>query len=267
MLTQIQYVGEKQNKKNQQVLSSHLKIASVNIEGNCHLERVIPFLKKQNVDIICLQEVFSNNLIFFEQQLEKKSYFCANAKLTEPNGFRFEPLGEWGTAILTNLPVLERGQHYYFGKSQYIPELIPYNSDSRCKALQFVNVVYENIVFTVATTHFTWSPNGKPDLKQWRDLKQLLPILKDLKSFTLLGDFNAPRGTAVFSELSKYYQDNIPSSIKSTIDGTLHRSGPINLVVDGIFTTSDYYASNVEVHTGVSDHCALIANIQRQLSY
>lgn len=267
MLNQIKYVEDKQKKKNQQVLSSCLRIASVNIEGNFHLDRVIPFLKKQDVDIICLQEVFSKNLIFFEEQLKKKSYFCVNAKVTRPNRFGFDPLGEWGTAILTNLPLLDRGQNYYFGQSEYIPELIPYDSDSRFRALQFVNVVYEQMVFTIATTHFTWSPDGNSNIKQWRDLRELLYILKDLKSFTLLGDFNAPRGGAVFSELSKYYQDNIPEEINSTIDGALHRAGQLNLVVDGIFTTSDYHISNVKIHTGVSDHCALIANVQRQLSY
>ncbi len=240
-----------------------LRVASLNLEGNLHLHRAIPFLKKQNVDVICLQEVFSSDLVYFEQELAMKSHFCANAKITEKGNFRFSSLGEWGTAILTKLPVRKNNRIYYFGDGFAVPELKPGEADSQHRALQYIDVLFKQRIFTIATTHFTWTHDGNPDSKQERDVKKLLTILGDQESFALLGDFNAPRGREIFSRLSRYYKDNIPKEITSTIDGNLHRAGQINVVVDGIFTTSDYKTSAVTLYSGISDHCALITEIHQ----
>jgi hypothetical protein len=47
----------------------------------------------------------------------------------------------------------------------------------------------------------------------------------------------------------------------TSIDPKLHRAGALQLMVDGLFTTPGYEASDVMLHTGVSDHCAITARI------
>ena len=45
----------------------------------------------------------------------------------------------------------------------------------------------------------------------------------------------------------------------------LHRAGPLQLVVDGMFSTDDYSVSEVALHQGVSDHCAITALVSKRV--
>ena len=77
----------------------------------------------------------------------------------------------------------------------------------------------------------------------------------------LCGDFNAPRGGEIFGLLAQKYKDNVPQKYTTSIDGILHRAGPLPFMVDGLFSTPGYTVSHVEMVCGISDHCALIANV------
>jgi hypothetical protein len=46
----------------------------------------------------------------------------------------------------------------------------------------------------------------------------------------------------------------------------LHRVKGIMFMVDGLFTTSKYNATNVKLVDGVSDHMAIVANIEKIIS-
>ena len=97
-------------------------------------------------------------------------------------------------------------------------------------------------------------------------VKRLLACLEPEEEFTLCGDFNAPRGGEIFTALAMRYQDNIPLEYASSIDGNLHRKGPLPYMVDGLFTTPSYIASDVSLQSGVSDHCAILATVSGSLS-
>ena len=42
----------------------------------------------------------------------------------------------------------------------------------------------------------------------------------------------------------------------------LHRAGPLDLMVDGLFLSPHYRASNVQLAAGVSDHQAVVATLE-----
>ena len=75
----------------------------------------------------------------------------------------------------------------------------------------------------------------------------------------LCGDFNAPRGGEIFTRLATQSRDNVPSHYVTSIDPKLHRAGPLQLMVDGLFSTDGYRLSEVVLHNGVSDHCTITA--------
>ena len=79
----------------------------------------------------------------------------------------------------------------------------------------------------------------------------------------LTGDFNAPRGGTIFDLLARTWQDCIPQDVTTSIDPVLHRAGALTLMVDGLFTTPHYHATEVQLHTGLSDHQAITASISR----
>jgi len=87
-------------------------------------------------------------------------------------------------------------------------------------------------------------------------------VNSDLNNIIFCGDFNAPRGRKTWSILSSKLKDNIPDEIMTTVDAKIHRAGNLMLVVDGLFTSKNYKVTGVRVISGVSDHCAIVANIE-----
>ena len=77
----------------------------------------------------------------------------------------------------------------------------------------------------------------------------------------LCGDFNAPRKKAIWDILARRYRDNIPELVETTLDQTHHRAAPIFYVVDGMFTSPHYEASEVAVRGNASDHMLITGKI------
>ena len=117
--------------------------------------------------------------------------------------------------------------------------------------------------FTVGTTHFTWTGDGKVDGQQRVDLERMFEILDNIPEIVLCGDFNAPRGGEIFNSLSERFTDYIPKHYTTSIDGNLHYAGDLKVMVDGLFSTPHYTARNTKLVCGVSDHCAVVSEILR----
>lgn len=242
-----------------------LKLVSLNIEQSKHLELVEPFLSAQEADIVCLQELIAAD----GERLQKASGLAYHA---------FEPMvmipaesdTPMGLGIFSRAPFVSTSAHYYAGAQGVLKDSVQEDSSTYNNLNRFAfmaDVEKEGHLFRIATTHFRWTPDGKPDGAQREDIKNLLQVLEGLGEFVLAGDFNAPRGGEIFGMLAARYKDNIPPHYKTSLDISLHRAGktkPEELedkMVDGLFSTSGYSVSDVELVPGVSDHCAIVANI------
>jgi endonuclease/exonuclease/phosphatase family metal-dependent hydrolase len=203
-----------------------IKLISLNIEGNKHLDNlVLPFLVAEKPEVVTLQEVF-----------------------------------------LPDVPKIEAAFYqYYYGVEEVIPEFFAkQDPNSMNRVLVWQVVEKDGQPYRFATTHFTWSMDGQTiDLQKqtYQSMKQILETFPDL---VLTGDFNAPRGKEIFTNLATSYKDNIPAEVMTTIDNNLHKAkANIQFVVDGCFTSKEYRASNVKIVDGVSDHMAVVAEISR----
>ncbi|HXK38466.1 MAG TPA: endonuclease/exonuclease/phosphatase family protein [Candidatus Paceibacterota bacterium] len=241
-----------------------IKLISLNIERSKHLGTVLPFLDAQKPDIVCVQEILENDILRFVAALDGAEYVFAPAlRHMETQG---NPIV--GEAIFSRLRVARQDIQYYVGNANDIPESRPSEAAKTGRSLQNCTLVTaavekEGNLFTVGTTHFTWSLDGEPSMAQRMNMKELLGILKLREEFVLTGDFNAPRGGEIFSMLANAYKDNVPARYTTSIDGRLHRAGQLNLMVDGLFSTPQYSVSNVEMVCGLSDHCALVATVSK----
>lgn len=250
-----------------------LKLIQVNIEGSKHWDKVLPFLESEQADVLCLQEVFDYEL----EKLEAMGYQTVFAPIsTKPRGLidGNSPAPE-GIALCSKIPFRWHDiSAYYDAPHGY--ELQPQDGgDKRPYTNQQVvamAIETEEQEYVLATTHFTWTPDGSASPDQDTDLISLLNYLDRFPALILTGDFNAPRGfNRVYDQLARRYQDQVPTSITSTIDVDLHRNGHIpkerarmeQFVVDYIFSTPDYLVEDIRLQCGVSDHCALVAQISR----
>lgn len=243
-------------------MSPRLSLAQLNIEHEKHIEPVSQFLAQQKPDVACLQEVFQSDIPHFEKILGATCFFAPMSRRMVRDAHDIE-----GVAIFSRLPVKQSGVEYYVGSG--LPDAYFDARTAEAKrgtqgyALPWCDVEKEGVTFRIATTHFTWSAHGLPNDHQRTDLKTLLQRLETLGELVVCGDFNAPRGGEIFSILAQRFTDNVPAAYTTSIDGTFHRAGHLELMVDGIFTTPSYRASDVQRVGGVSDHYAFTASVEK----
>ncbi len=244
-----------------------VKLISVNIEENKHLGTVLPFIEKELPDVLCLQEVCEDTLSDFKE-LGYQGGFAPMACVDSV------PVG---TALLTHHSVKNIWTYYYRGSQHTVCDFDRNNvSQTQQKALLYTDILIADEVFTVATTHFTWTPHGPtPSPEQISDMEKFLAYTTTLKPHIMCGDFNIPRHhNYLYKELVRNYTDTIPEHYASSLDKSLHKLGGDldkkemfdSFMVDYLFTQPPYKASDVRLQFGVSDHAGIVATITRASS-
>jgi endonuclease/exonuclease/phosphatase family metal-dependent hydrolase len=251
-----------------------LSLVSVNIEGRMHLDRIRALVAKENPDVLCLQELCEPDLPGFAEAVEGTGYFMPMMHLA---GTLRIAHGQGpvvlGVGIVSRYPILRHAIYYYHRASDATPEF-DNGTAERKHATQnlgvlLVEIEKEGVRYCVATTHFTWTPDGEADDFQRADARKLIEVLDGEKEFVLCGDFNAPRGKETYALFAEHWTNTIPPEYRTSIDVALHRSGTVNpedfadLMVDHLFTTPSYAAHDVRLQFGVSDHAAIVASIEK----
>lgn len=240
-----------------------IKLISVNIERNKHLDTVLPFLEREQPDVLCLQELFENHVAEFEHALSAASYFVP---------MHLEKTGEtMGLGIFSRLPISDCSAAQYAGERGALTTFLDGTPEEKNKTSKRILVGATIDSIRILTTHFTWTPDGQADDFQRADVRSLVQDLEKEKDFVLCGDFNAPRGGEIFSLFAARYTDTIPTHYQTSLDPNLHRVGPTlfrtqnmhTYMVDGLFSTPAYQVSDVRLEFGVSDHAAVVATIDR----
>lgn len=243
-----------------------MKLISINIEGDKHFDYIIPFLKRENPDVLCLQELPYTSIPLFEQCGYRGMYLPMSRK-NSANTF-----ADKGVALFTNSQLEDVHTFYY---PEHYNEIPVFNENdipnSVAHGVIFANVQCDDTTYTIATTHFTWTPDGNnPCSEQISHMKTFLSQITLEKPHIMCGDFNIPRNiNPLYQELLKHYTDTIPAHYSSSLDKKLHRHGENldksiifnSFMVDYIFTQSPYRATDVRLEFGLSDHAALIATI------
>ncbi len=243
-----------------------IKLITLNVEMNRHWDRIVPFLERESPDVLCLQELFDRDIKMLANRFGYQYVYIPTTKIAY----------DTGTAVLTRLPLKDVNSAYYYKPA---PEIQTFRGAT---LVELRATVHEGIVwgaiekdgarFTVASTHFTWTPDGKPNENQDRDIVSLFKILDGIPALILCGDLNAPRGdNRIYRSLIERFKDNIPADIETTLDMDLRKeTDPVErarlrtYVVDYIFSTPEYAVSDVRRVCGLSDHCAIVANVSRQ---
>jgi exonuclease III len=253
-----------------------LKLISINIEADKHLDLVIPFLQTERPDILAVQEIFEEHLSVFSEKtgmtLAGFSPMALQPSFLDKSGPKDK---KWGVAIFSRLPVIDSGERIYVGVKDQIPvfakaedEMSSPNSSNY--VLCFAKISDGETMYTIATTHFTWTPLGLSTQYQKEHAQLLFAALDSIgNELVLCGDMNAPRGYGTWELFAARYKDTIPQEYKTSIYLPLHRSGIVKAdelsdkMVDGLFITSEYRAEDVRLVGGVSDHMAIVAMIDR----
>jgi endonuclease/exonuclease/phosphatase family metal-dependent hydrolase len=238
-----------------------LRLISLNVEQDRHLQRQQAFFAEQQPDVLCLQEVLEADYLIWRETYGGFGAFAPMCRIANSRG------GEdtLGIAIIARHPLTALKYSTYRGGGSplafYIMNQTPQTVLKRSVLIATLHPDAGPPV-TIATTHFTWSPDGQASDDQRDDLNLLFDILGDHQHLVLCGDFNAPRGGEIFSAIAARYHDHVPQHFKTSIDAERHYAGDLEILVDGLFTTDHYVASDVRLVGGVSDHLAIVADVQ-----
>ncbi len=243
-----------------------MKLISINIENNLHNENVIAFIKKETADVVCIQELLEEDFDMYKKELGLDGVYQVWSYL---NSKKYPDLTgkKQGVAIFAK-NILESGSIFYTGKGDNIlrpfDEYISNEDYQKNKALVWATIHNtDGKEYKFVTAQLPVTKEGETTPYQLEVIDLFLEQLNKLGELVMCGDMNAPRGNESFTRLEKQYKDNIPLEYKTSIDQNLHKVKGIQLMVDGLFTTPSYIASNVKLVDGVSDHMAVTANIQK----
>ncbi len=233
------------------------KVVSLNMERHKHFDKVVDFLQREDPPIVCLMEVSENDLKELRGSQYKYFVYAPNDAMPFSEG-----LGTTGVAILSKLPI-EKPEKFYCGEenSAYLSE-----PGMGTHAPVLITATIGDV--QIGSIHFSWTESGSIDDRQRKHTKILLKYLESKAEIVVCGDFNIPRPNEMYLEIAKSYKDNIPKTIVSTIDPILHRAnqvelGKLKFVVDYAWTSPTYRVSNLSVVEGVSDHCALVFDVEK----
>lgn len=243
-----------------------INLLSVNIEGDKHLDKILKLIDKINPDVICMQEVFEEDAKKFVEQIGGELFLSPIVLRSKSDDINGDIAQYFGTAIISKLPVRASAEKYYVGHKDNLPIHVsgkPLCWRDHARSILSVVVKKDNQEFNIATTHFIKSEHGVADDFQKRNLPKLLDALADLKGFIICGDFNAPRGMEMFDTIAKKYKDNIDPKYTTSLDPDIHRAGPLPYMIDGLFTTPEYKVTHMHFETGVSDHYAIVSEIEK----
>lgn len=236
---------------------------SLNIEGQKHLERVRNFILERRPDVICLQEIQEPDFEQFKKYFGMAGVYAPMTRFS--SNHKLYPNIISGLAILSKNPIVLSNVYHYSGAGEGLPiwskEKI---AETNAYIILSAEIDFGKKKYTIAVTHFVWTPDGEADENQRRALPKMFEVLEKNQSFVLCGDFNAPRGREIFSAIAAKYKDNIPPEYDSSLDPDLHRAKGLKLMVDGLFSTPDYKVEDVKLVCGISDHCAITAKILKQ---
>ncbi len=239
--------------------------------------QIAEYLKTQNADIVCLQEVMrpldsnvypiyrSFEIIRKKLEADYPYYFFAPEwvadKFIKPEGVEDKDLGgmvEQGKLILSKYPIVH-GYNYFYNKNYEFDcdRTNFYQGDDHGRALQIVEISIQGQIIQVANVHGIYS-SDKMDTE--RSLKQSQFILDKLQEKNLpsilLGDFNVLPSTGSIAMINAYY-DNINEDFKIT------STEPGGKIIDYIFLGKEFRIKNFTVEKiNISDHYPLILEIE-----
>ena len=246
-----------------------MKLISLNVEFNKHLESIFPFLEKERPDIFCAQEILEEDIPKFKKVLgDYEVIFKPWSWITYGEIYPDQFGKKQGIAIFAN-KINSSGFSYYLGNENNtdisFEEYLASPKETRTsKVVAWIETADTNkSIYKIATTHLPVTEKGESTPAQLNAAKRMLSSIEQFKDVILCGDMNAPRGNPTFALLNERYTDNIPAEYKTSMDQNLHRVPGLIYMVDCLFTTPEYKADTVKLVDGVSDHMAIVAEITK----
>jgi endonuclease/exonuclease/phosphatase family metal-dependent hydrolase len=241
----------------------HIRILEWNIWYKENIQNVIEFLKEQNADIICLQELTVGHELHGKENLPQRiadalgySFYFVPAH-TFPTGYQI------GNGIFSRWPLAQH--QYYFVQHAHEG---PHGSEESRVYIQ-ADILTPAGTLKVATTHLSYSATNEYSDQRKKEIAALTQELSNkTEKFVFTGDLNATPESYTVQEILQHLKNAGPDFVKPTWPTKQYTPGPdvtaeLKHRLDYVFATSDVriVASDTPL-TGYSDHLPISVEIE-----
>jgi endonuclease/exonuclease/phosphatase family metal-dependent hydrolase len=256
------------------IASMQFKLISYNIWHGKKWDILLPWLKEQNPDILCLQEVTSYKQNWGDNQDVDlfevlKQELDLNGVLGKAWHERDEYESYQGCAILTRFPITSHRIHFLSGNLSYGDEFDHDWSREPRVAVEASLDVHSQAV-SIYTTHLSYHKYFADDARKLRQATKLHRLAVNSASHTptlICGDFNSlPKSKVI---------DLFSSTFTNCLDRKSFRSfarypfkhddfevNTLEYLLDNLFVSDGITCQNIEVpNTAASDHLPIIARL------
>ncbi len=246
-----------------------MKVITLNIWfGGMLFDKVVDYLKKEDAEILLLQEVYDGN----DQSLDKR--YQSFSLLKEVLGYKYAHFApafldstannirvNRGNAILTKFPITH-AENIFFD----IPYSTEYKDSEETatfapRNLQHVTLVIKSMLLDVFNIHGIWGLDGEDNQRRLAMSTIIVDAIRKFPNVLLGGDFNVKPNTQTIANIERYLTNIFKNELVSTFNMKYKKAnGFSNAVVDMIFISKSLRVdSKMQPIVDISDHFPLKA--------
>lgn len=251
-----------------------LKIVSLNIwMGGLLLPAAIEFLKKENPDILNMQEAYNGKNAGLEKRFRtvdtiksELGYGYASFAPAFSDNIKEEGMIDSGNAIFSRFPIIAAKTIFYdvAYDSNYIKPVLDFTHTPR--NFQQAVLKIDNTEINVFNTQGIWGFDGNDTDRRMQMGKTIVNEIKDKKNVILTGDFNMNPDTKAIAGIEQYLKNVFKNELVTTFN-MKHKEklGYAEAIADMIFTSKnikiiEHYCAQDDI----SDHLPLVCVLEIQ---
>ncbi|MBI3486184.1 endonuclease/exonuclease/phosphatase family protein [Candidatus Daviesbacteria bacterium] len=249
-----------------------VKVISLNVwNGGEFFERIVDFVKKENPDIVALQEVYDGR----PESLEKKHR--TRTELKKSLNFLYESYAPAyletlsfgqipsGNLVLSKFPITKSDSFFYdipFRTRTYTGKVEEGLNTPR--NLQYCLIEVKNTQINLFNTQGIWGTDGLDNERRLKMADLIVSKIKDKSNVILCGDSNVTQKTQTILKIEKYLKNVFKGELNSTFNLKIKKGGAFAKAVVDILMISP----NIKVlehscpNTDISDHLPLVATLE-----
>lgn len=235
--------------------------------GGKMMDEIITLLKKEQPDILTIQEAYNSHDPSLPRQLRTVDVLqdALDFGYTSFSPAFFDTLDtvqtDQGNAVLSQYPILATQTTFYDIPYKNTVSSHVSNAYDLPRNLQHVVIEVEDEEINIFNTHGIWGEDGEDTTRRLRMSDVICSQIKGKEKVILSGDFNVNHYTEsikkIEEQLTNIFKDELPNSFNLSIKG--ETSGYAKAVVDNIFVGSDIIPGDHYMPMeSVSDHRPLV---------
>lgn len=247
-----------------------VKVIQLNIWRGTLLNNAIEFLKKENPDIILLQEVYSTDLP--GMPITHRLFSYLSGKFPEYEGL-YGPaftdttkLGdiESGNAIFSKFKITDSKNTFFDEPYRTFDEQDQTDFSHNPQTILRATLDVEGVEVNAFSVHGIWGQDGEDNPRRMEMGDIIISEIKDKQNVIMGGDFNIQPHTETIKSIEKYVDSVFKDSLTRTFNLKYKTDGGYaTAAVDMMFTSSEIKVIDKKcLDIQVSDHLPLVVELE-----